>query len=210
MSTPCCYIFGAGTYFGTEPLPAPGDLVIAADGGYSFLKGRGITPDLTIGDFDSLGYVPDCAAPVIRLNPVKDDTDTACAVAEGLKRGFTLFRLCGCAGGRTAHTIANIQTLAMLAGRGCRGFLHAGEETMTVLHGNALRFSPASRGYLSVFSLTTESSVVEQGLKYPYDGTLRHDFPLGVSNEFLGAEASVAARTGDVLVIYTAQAEALL
>ena len=113
-----CYIFGAGSYFGLIRRPAPEDTVIAADGGWRICREEGIVPDLLLGDFDSLHTVPDFGH--IRRVPVeKDDTDMMLAIKEGLARGETDFRLYGGVGGRTDHTIANLQGLLYLAERGC-------------------------------------------------------------------------------------------
>ena len=48
-----CYIVGAGELHG-RPEPKNGDLVIAADGGLDSLMSLGITPDLVLGDMDSV------------------------------------------------------------------------------------------------------------------------------------------------------------
>ena len=103
---PACTVVGA-----MEPGPmvlAPG-LVIAADGGLAHLKAQGAAPDLTVGDFDSLGYVPD--GNVIRHPPEKDDTDTMLALRLGLERGYDTFVLYGCLGGRMDHAYANFQAV---------------------------------------------------------------------------------------------------
>ena len=51
---PVCYSVGAAA---TEELPSvrEGDFLIAADRGYEALRAAGHTPDLILGDFDSLG-----------------------------------------------------------------------------------------------------------------------------------------------------------
>lgn len=53
-----CYIVGAGDNSGTNFTKKENDFVIAADGGFEKIHQLGIEPDLVIGDFDSLGYVP--------------------------------------------------------------------------------------------------------------------------------------------------------
>ncbi|MBR5044169.1 MAG: hypothetical protein IKX66_02365, partial [Clostridia bacterium] len=54
-----CWIFGGGEFDPACPhIPAPGDLLIAADSGLELVSRLGLTPDLTVGDFDSLGRVP--------------------------------------------------------------------------------------------------------------------------------------------------------
>ena len=59
MEGPICYIVGAGTFYEEGFAPERGDFVIAADGGYQILLERGVTMDLVVGDFDSIGFRPD-------------------------------------------------------------------------------------------------------------------------------------------------------
>lgn len=74
ISEKACYIVGAGSFEKLDSLPQEGDLVIAADGGYAYLKQLGIQPDVLLGDFDSLEYVPEHDH-ILRHSPIKDDTD---------------------------------------------------------------------------------------------------------------------------------------
>lgn len=205
--TDICYIIGAGEHFDNDsPVVRTGDLIIAADGGYSFLKEKNIRPGIIIGDFDSA----DCEIPeedgtqVIRLNPVKDETDTLSAVLKGMEAGYRIFHIYGGTGGRTDHTIANIQTLAMLAQKGMQGFLFGKNEVMTVIHNSSINFGKEKEGYISVFTLSTQSrGVTIKGLKYELDGfTMENTYPVGVSNEFTGNDSYVSVEDGTLLVIY--------
>lgn len=55
-----CHIVGGGDFFGIRPT-GEGDFIIAADKGLLYLQNLGITPNLVIGDFDSLGHTPNGA-----------------------------------------------------------------------------------------------------------------------------------------------------
>ena len=113
---PTCYIVGAGDFTPRGFAPGPDDLVLAADGGYRALYSLGYTPDLLLGDFDSLGDVPLPAdLPVVRFPIRKDDTDTGLALRHGLDLGFRDFALYGCAGGRVDHLLANFQSMARVS-----------------------------------------------------------------------------------------------
>lgn len=205
-----CHIVGAGEPSSAPPRPRPGDLLIAADGGYEYTEAHGLTPDIVIGDFDSIHQVPDHPH-LIRLNPIKDETDTLSAIRLGQERGYERFALyCG-TGGRTDHTIANLQNLVMLARRGQRGWLIGQNEIFTAIHNGSIRFSAASKGFLSVFSMTDQSTgVCETGLKYQLrDAVLTHEYPVGVSNEFTGSEAEISVENGTLLIIYTMEAAEL-
>lgn len=113
---PTCYVVGAGDFTPRGFAPGPGDLVVAADGGYRALYSLGYTPDLLLGDFDSLGDVPLPAdLPVLRFPVRKDDTDAGLALRHGLDLGFRDFALYGCAGGRVDHLLANFQSMARVS-----------------------------------------------------------------------------------------------
>ena len=196
----CCII---GAFSDGSPLILPENaLLIAADGGYGTLKALGRRPDLSVGDFDSLGYVPE--GPVLRHPVEKDDTDMLLAVREGLARGCDRFLLYGGIGGRLDHTIANLQTLAFLRGRGAHGFLIGGGSTVTLIRNEALPLPAVPKGILSVFAQGGDArGVTLEGLYYPLtDGTVTPAFPLGVSNAFTGAPVRVAVREGSLLVLW--------
>ena len=132
MEAGICYVVGAGEFCPRGLTPGPGDLVIAADGGFAALEGLGLSPDLVVGDFDSLGHRPDHPH-VVALPVEKDDTDMHSAIRLGWERGYRAFRLYGGTGGRIDHTLANIQSLARLASQGGRGWLVGPRWTATAL-----------------------------------------------------------------------------
>lgn len=197
-----CYIFGAGDICPLHSRPAAGDCVIAADGGWLFCRAAQITPDLLLGDFDSLRDVPDF--PRIERVPVeKDDTDMMLAVKRGLALGHTEFHLYGGMGGsRTDHTIANLQTLLYLARRGARGWLYGNREIYTAIHNTAVTFPARDSGILSVFCIGGDAEgVTIRGAQYLLeDAALTADFPLGVSNHFAGEAITVSVKKGSLLI----------
>ena len=135
---PTCYIVGAGDFTPRGFAPVPGDLVLAADGGYRALCSLGYTPDLLLGDFDSLGDLPlPPDLPVLRFPARKDDTDTGLALRHGLDRGFRDFALYGCAGGRVDHLLANLQSMARVSRLGAAIRLAAPEYDAWALTGPA-------------------------------------------------------------------------
>ncbi|MBR5738481.1 MAG: thiamine diphosphokinase [Lachnospiraceae bacterium] len=203
------WIVGAGS-LAPEDLcfekPA-GDLIIAADAGYERLREAGIRPDLLIGDFDSMER-PDYDGEVIVLPVVKDDTDTAFAVKEGLRRGYRQFVIFGGLGGkRLSHTIANIQLLTYLRTKHAFGELRFGETRVTLLvQGDECRFGAAERATLSLLSVSDRAVVDLRGLYYAGEQiVIRKSFPLGVSNHLTGREASITVERGKVLLIREAE-----
>ena len=196
-----CVIFCAAGFDGLlAPIPE-GALVIAADGGLRHTQALGIVPDIILGDFDSLGYVPADS----QVYPVeKDDTDAMLAVRVGLERGCDRFLFYGAMDGpRLDHTVANFQTLAYLSTHGARGWLVGRDYMATVLREEEIEFSEEAEGILSLFCLGASAEVSIRGLHYELDrGTLTPDFPLGVSNHFTGRPARITAHAGLVLALW--------
>ena len=200
-----CYIVGAMSLTpNLRPYPAPGDYVIAADRGFDSLLAYGVMPDLAVGDFDSLGHRPNHPN-VIQLPAEKDDTDMVFALRKGLEMGYRRFILLGGVGGRLEHTLGNLQLLDWLTTHGAQGFL-AGEKTVVtcIRDGASLTFPASMSGYLSVFCNSgTAEGVTLSHLKYPLENyTLTGNFPIGVSNEFLGEPAQVSVEKGSLLLIW--------
>lgn len=199
-----CVIVAAGELEARDLRLPQGAFVIAADAGFARLRDAGLTPDLAVGDFDSLGGPPEGFDNIVRHPPEKDDTDTVLAVREALGRGFSSIVILGGLGGRFDHSLANLQTLHFIADNGAAGYLAGGGWICTAVKNGGLRFPGGNRGLLSVFSLTTRSLGVNlSGLKYPLtDYELSAAFPLGVSNEFTGHGAEVSVDQGVLAVMW--------
>ena len=199
-----CCVFGAGEYHG-ELLSLTSDaFVSAADGGLAHTQTYGIQANLAVGDFDSLGRLPD-GVETLRFPVMKDDTDMALAVEEGIRRGCDLFVLFGGMGGRLDHTLANMALLLSLAQKGFSAYLVGKEGVVTALCGGERAcFSSSCEGVLSVFAAGDEANgVTLSGLLYPLEnGTLTNSRALGVSNHFTGQMASVSLAEGSLFLIW--------
>ena len=196
-----CIIFCAGAFSQRVCPVTPEDYILAADGGLVHVQALGLQPDGVLGDFDSLGYVPEKG----KVFPVeKDDTDAMLAARQGLELGFRRFLFYGSLDGpRLDHTVANFQTLQFLADRGAQGYCIGVNTVATVVKNGALTFPAGASGYLSVFCMGSDARGVSlSGLQYPLtDGQLCAGFPLGVSNRFTGETATVSVANGSLLVL---------
>ena len=180
---------------------SPEDYIIAADGGLLYAERLGVIPDCVLGDFDSLGYVPDCADEVYPSK--KDDTDTMLAVREAIARGFTEATLCCALGGRLDHTLSNLQSLVFAREHGLSLRLVSADTEIYVLRNSRLTL-PRREGFsLSVFSYSERSrGVCLRGVKYPLDDAeLSSAFPLGVSNAWQDETADVSVAEGTLLIV---------
>ena len=201
-----CTVFCAGQFDEMVCPPKKDELIIAADGGLKHLQQLGITPTVIIGDFDSLGYVPEGA----QVFPVeKDDTDSMLAIRHGLAAGCKQFILYGALDGpRHDHTIANYQSLCYLANHGAVGYLVGKDVIVTAIKNSSMVFPASTAGIFSAFCMgATAKGITLEGFQYPLqDGSLDSFFPLGVSNHFTGAEATVTVKAGCLLLFYPRKA----
>ena len=220
-------IAGSGDFTGRE-INMPCDLIIAADGGLSSLQQAGLRPDIIIGDFDSLGFVPDAgsfavfddtsddasdeipgkkqvtATPaVIKLPVEKDDTDMAAACALAWEQGCRTLRIYGGSGNRPDHFLANLQLAAHYSQKGGDVRLVTPAFTVYALTDGQLTLHAEPGTTFSVFSHldTAEGVSITGGAKYPAEQiTLSNTRTLGVSNLMTGSEACISVKKGTLLV----------
>ena len=117
----CCAIVGSASFdaehFLAERAAGRFAGVLAADGGFAHLERISVMPDVALGDFDSLGYVPD--APCVESHSVmKDATDLELAFDWLCRKGYTSAVVYGALGNRLDQTMATQQTLIHFARRG--------------------------------------------------------------------------------------------
>lgn len=177
-------------------------VVICADGGYKTALKYGIKPDFTIGDFDSLGYIPD-AENVISHSSIKDDTDTALCVQKALKLGCDEFYIFGAVGGRIDHSLANFQLICKIAQDKHRCFLISDDFFVTAISNDTLHLKPQTSGIVSIFCMgQSVCDISIKGLKYELENSPFPSFTtLGVSNEFVGKNAEISTPNGTLLIM---------
>lgn len=207
-----CILVGAGELPSYKIPVSGGDYLIAVDGGYDYCRQWNLVPDLVLGDFDSVS--PDLKTEIVKMQeetpdktrvlPVmKDDTDMLAALRIALSKGCRSFSIYGGTGGRTDHTIANIQCLQFLKDQGAEGYLLSDKEMLFLIRNESIKFEPKSFGIFSLFALQKQvTGVTIRGMKYPLEQkTLTDTYPIGISNEFIGEAAEVTVEDGTLLAV---------
>ena len=203
------FIYTGGTVFCefvTEK-PEAGDLIIAADAGYLTAQKMGITPDVLLGDFDTLGVenIPD-GIECLRVPAEKNDTDTQLAVSTAIERGAKEIVIVGGLSGRLDHTLSTLAILEDLWERK-NDRIYA-----TLTDGkNRVRFLRNSgtilpRSQYRYFSLIAADELVKgitlEGCKYPLkNGRISRRHQWAVSNEITGNCTLIEISRGGVWVI---------
>jgi thiamine pyrophosphokinase len=182
------------------------DVVAAADGGARFLLEHGISPDVVVGDFDSLPADDverlEAAGVALIRHPVrKDRTDGEMAVDEALRRGAGELVLAG-ALGALDHTLGHLAILQRLAARGVAARLVTPQLAARVLSApGSVTLDARPRTRVSVVPLQGDALVSLLGFDYPIDrGVLPRDACLGLGNGVV-ASARILVHEGTVAVL---------
>jgi thiamine pyrophosphokinase len=183
-----------------------GSRVIAADSGIRHAAALAVTPELWVGDFDS---VDDALAASWRNIPrrafpaEKDKTDGELAVDAALALGATDLLLAGAFGGpRADHAFLHMALALRLSDSGTEALLASGiEEGRPLLAGERMAFDYPAGTLISVLGFSDLAGLSVEGARWPLDAV---EVPFGssltISNAVTGALA-VTLRRGRALLV---------
>lgn len=186
------------------------DLLIAADSGMNFLHRNGLVPDVVAGDFDSVSSKSLSVfsnmenVEILRLNPIKDDTDTEFVIREAIRRGATSITVLGATGTRLDHVLANVYLLGI--------GLEEGVSIQILDEHNRIRMIEDSfqiakdeqfGDFISIIPVKGDvKGVTLKGMKYPLKEADVNCFSsLGISNEIIAETAKISVKQGTLLLI---------
>ena len=189
--------------------------LIAADRGLEALVSLGLRPNAVIGDFDSTSketidqvnsFEKEDDITVIRLNPVKDDTDTEAAVRfalENNKEPGDIYILGG-TGSRVDHILGNISILGLGKDFGKKIILLDENNRIELLfEGRTILKEEAFGDFVSLIPFGDEvTGLTLKGFKYPLkNGVLKGFNSLGISNEIVSKEAHISFDSGVLIMV---------
>ena len=191
-----------------EITAAAPEALICADGGARYARLLEMTPDLIVGDLDSLaadlrGFFSDRGVAVAAHPSHKDATDTQLALEQALAWGAKEILVFGALGNRLDHSLANIGLLLLGRERGASVILR--DENCDVFAVAETATINGRRGQtVSLFPLGGEARGIDlQGFEYPLSGaamTLSRLY--GISNRLTAPVGRVRVREGCLLVIH--------
>jgi len=198
---------GGGEFFRQKLAEVLPQAIICADGGARHLEAIGVTPDLVVGDMDSIDsgslrrYRESGCRVALHL-PVKDETDTELALQEALALEPREVWIWGGMGKRRDHTLANISLLARglergvpvkLIDRWCEIFMI---DRNTVIEGEKGQT-------VSLLPFTQKATgIALEGFEYPLQGReMEVGHPYGVSNRLVENRGIVEIGSGLLLAI---------
>lgn len=181
------------------------DLVIACDAGATALERAGVTPDVAVGDFDSLSpqaleRLAHAGARIVRFPQEKDETDFDLALAEARSLGATEVDIASATGGTPDHALAVFGSLAHNAD--LRPSLHGADWSAAVLApaGRAQTSVPQGATF-SVIALVDSATVTCRGTRWELEcAPLPALGSLGIGN-VAEQVAAITVHTGCALVV---------
>lgn len=185
------------------------EVIIAADRGMDFLYEHKITPDIIVGDFDSvkneaLSYFKEKGMSDIHaLNPEKDDTDSECALQIALDHGADHIIIIGATGTRIDHVLGNISLLGKAMSEGKMAELLDTHNRIRMID-NELEIEKNKQygKYVSIIPVCKNNKITLEGFKYPLkDYTFEGFNTLGISNEIVDDIAKITVNEGQYIVI---------
>lgn len=185
------------------------EVIIAADRGMDFLYEHKITPDIIVGDFDSvkneaLSYFKEKGMSDIHvLNSEKDDTDSECALQIALDHGADHIIIIGATGTRIDHVLGNISLLGKAMSEGKMAELLDTHNRIRMID-NELEIEKNKQygKYVSIIPVCKNNKITLEGFKYPLkDYTFEGFNTLGISNEIVDDIAKITVNEGQYIVI---------
>lgn len=184
------------------------DMIIGADRGALFLVNHGISPDIAVGDFDSvspeeLEIIRTKSKDFISCDAVdKDLTDTELAFDLAIKNKATEIIMFGVLGTRFDHSLANVHIML-------RGMQHQIASSIwdvnnyITLTGTSCELEERGYTYVSLLPLTPEvTGITLEGFMYPLqNATIKLGQSLGVSNRLSDKVGRIRIDSGLLLII---------
>ncbi|MEE0945170.1 MAG: thiamine diphosphokinase [Clostridia bacterium] len=176
------------------------DMLLAADSGLEHLIKMGLEPDIMIGDMDSVKSEV-LGKEIIRLEVIKDETDTEAAMRVAIERGADEILLLGAMGSRKDHSLANVLLLKRLNDLKIKASV-VDEKNEIYYLDKSITINGNMGDTVSILPLSDIEGISTEGLFYRLDndalcmGTSR-----GVSNVMLHSECRITVRKGNALVI---------
>lgn len=184
------------------------DNIITADRGLETLDSINIIPNHILGDFDSINNkilkkYEEKDFNIIRLNPIKDLTDTHEALKLAIEQKSSKIYILGALGKRFDHAIANIHILKEALEKNVECKIIDQNNEIRLITSGLTKIEKDEYKYISLIPLTTEvTGITLKGFKYLLENAkLEIGHSIGVSNELEDISGTIEIKNGILILI---------
>ncbi|MGL4609913.1 MAG: thiamine diphosphokinase [Trueperaceae bacterium] len=179
--------------------------IVAADGGLQHALTLGLSPDIIVGDFDSvspeiLEQFPD--VPKKSYSRHKDLLDLEIALGVALEHGASSISILGGLGGRLDQSLAALFIATRFKREGIDISLHGYQDIYLLLAPESQRYELLIGQVFSLLSLSSHSVITLTNAAYPLNEfVLEYGVGLGISNEVRVTPLTLNIHEGLVVLI---------
>lgn len=182
------------------------EYVICADGGLEKAEKLGLTPNIIIGDLDSVNKLVlkkylDINIELIKYPSEKNYTDMELAIEHAIEKGFKNIILIGATGSRLDHTIANVMLIEKYYKNGIHIQVIDNNNIIQVVD-KSIEIMNKKDYFVSIVPITDSIEVVSLiGFKYPLNNVnVKRGSTLCISNQIIHEKGSIKLDKGIALV----------
>lgn len=197
-------ITGSGDDYDNEKitaLAAQSEAVIASDGGYHILMQNGVTPDIVIGDFDSIrsGTVIPEGITIEKYPPEKDLSDSELAIRRALELQPDKIVLAAVTGRYLDHSLANILNLFRNKRPGVTLEIVTSNATIFAIYPGCCAITGKQGRRLSLFFFDAVQGLELSGFKYQFTAKNLAYTEYSLSNVITDDHAEIRAESGTMI-----------
>jgi thiamine pyrophosphokinase len=182
-------------------LVASADLIVCADGGANHARAQRITPDVILGDLDSITSATREFFARVPALFIEDQysTDLEKAIAFCIRRKAATAEIIGALGERIDHATGSLGCFKKFRNR-IRLRFHDGHGVLTLID-KRLSMTARKGQKLSLIPVGRCTGITTSNLKYELkNAALELGVREGISNEATSAHVSITVRTGTLLL----------
>jgi len=181
------------------------DYVICADGGLEKVEELEVTPNIIIGDLDSVDKLVlkkylDIGVELIKYPSEKNYTDMELSIEHAVEKGYKDIVLVGATGTRLDHTIANIMLIERYYKKGIYIKIIDNNNCIQIVDKN-LEIANKKDYFVSIVPVTDSIKVISLlGFKYPLNNVnVNRGSTLCISNQIMNNKGNIEIDKGVAL-----------
>lgn len=180
---------------------------ICADGGYDVCRRMRKTPNVIIGDLDSIAKKCGYDIDIIKYPKEKDFTDGELCIKYCAENGIDEISIYGASGGRLDHILGNIGLLKRAANENINARIVTNEGVMYLMSGT-MTLDAKINDIISIVPFSDSVHILyTEGLKYPTKGlVISKGESIGLSNVALDESVKIVLESGEALVFHSNEA----